>query len=177
MPDNLILMGVVGRPHGVRGLVHLHSYAAEPDSLADYPSLRDDRGRSWTLVWRGAGIAELRDGEGRALDSREAAAAMTNRRLYVPREALPPAGEDEFYLADLVGLEARDGGDAVIGRVAEVHDYGAGPSLEIAREGAGPLLLPFTRACVPVVDVAGGFVRIELPDEVEVHDEDTELSA
>ncbi|NVN30807.1 16S rRNA processing protein RimM, partial [Endobacter medicaginis] len=80
MPDSLILMGVVGRPHGVRGLVHLHSYAAEPDSLADYPSLRDDRGRSWTLVWRGAGIAELRDGEGRALDSREAAAAMTNRR-------------------------------------------------------------------------------------------------
>ena len=177
MADNLILMGVVGRPHGVRGLVHLHSYAAEPERLADYPALRDDRGRAWTVVWRGAGIAELRDEHGQALAGREAAAAMTNRRLYVPRDVLPPAGDDEFYLADLVGLSVRDASDAPVGRIAEVHDYGAGPSLEIARDAAPPLLVPFTRACVPVVDIAAGFVRIELPDEVEVHDEDTEVSA
>ena len=76
-------------------------------------------------------------------------------------------GEDEFYLSDLVGLQAVDPTGAALGQVAIVHDYGAGPSLEIARAGQ-PLLVPFTRACVPEVDLAARRVVVVAPHEVEV---------
>ena len=85
------------------------------------------------------------------------------------RQACRTRDPDEFYLADLIALEARDTTGGVLGQVALVHDYGAGASLEIERTGGGaPLLVPFTRACVPLVDVAGGHVVVDPPDELEV---------
>ena len=161
-------MGVIGRPHGVRGLVHVQSYTAAPDALAAYAPLHDDKGRRWSVAWRGDGVAELRDGEGRALPDRSAAEALTNLRLYVDRTQLPPPDEDEFYLADLVGMEARDAEGTPLGRVALVHDYGAGASLELARDGGQPpLIVPFTRASVPDVDVAARRVTVVPPAEVD----------
>ena len=163
-----VLMGVVGRPHGVRGLVHVHSYTAVAEDLATYAGLVDDLGRPWRLSWHGKGVARLQDAAGHAIDSREAAQQMVNRKLYVPRASLPDTDEDEFYFADLVGLDVREQGtERVIGRVAAVHDYGAGTSLEIDGAG-GNLLLPFTRACVPVVNVRAGHIVVCLPDEIEV---------
>ena len=157
-------MGVIGRPHGVRGLVRVHSYA-EGD-LAEYGPLVDDSGRSWTLAWRGEGIAELRDAEGRPLPDRTAAERLVNAKLYVERDRLPAPEEDDFYLSDLVGLLAVGEDGAELGRVVQVHDYGAGASLEIARQGE-PLLVPFTKACVPEVDVQGGKLTVVPPTEVE----------
>lgn len=168
MNHDHVLMGVVGRPHGVRGLVHVHSYTAVAEDLATYAGLVDDLGRPWRLSWQGNGVARLCDAQGNAIDNREAAQQMVNRKLYVPRASLPEPDEDEFYFADLVGLDVRAHETArVIGRVAAVHDYGAGTSLEIDGEG-GNLLLPFTRACVPVVDVRGGYIAVCPPDEIEV---------
>ncbi len=171
MAGRRILMGVVGRPHGVRGLVHVHSYTANPADLAGYGPLLDDGGRAWTLAWRGAGVAALMDADGRALADRGAAERLTNTRLYVERDRLPPADPDEFYLADLVGMAALDRSGRSMGRVAVVHDYGAGTSLEIEREGMAPLLLPFTQACVPDIDAAAGTLVAVPPDEVLVPDE------
>ena len=159
-------MGVIGRPHGVRGLVRVHSYTADPAELADYGPFSDARGRSFSLRWRGEGIAEVSEiveGRAVALADRNAAEKLVNVRLYVERERLPATGEDEFYLADLVGLEAVAPDGARLGVVAAVHDYGAGTSLEI-----GALMVPFTRACVPEIDVAGGRIRVVLPEEVVV---------
>ena len=166
MPEDRILLGVIGRPHGVRGLLHVHSYTAEPADLASYAPLTDDAGRRWLLAWKGAGVAELRDADGRAVSDRNAAAALTNVRLYVARDQLPAPEAEEFYLADLIGLRAIDQAGAALGQVATVHDYGAGPSLEIAGQGA-PLLVPFTRSFVPDVDLAAGQVTIVLPAETE----------
>jgi 16S rRNA processing protein RimM len=163
MPDARILLGVVGRPHGVRGLLHVHSYTADPADIATYGELTDEAGRAWTLVWRGEGVAELRDAAGLAVADRTAAEKLVNTRLYVERDRLPAPDADEFYLADLVGLEAVSPDGSVLGRVDVVHDYGAGTSLEI-----GALLVPFTRACVPSVDVAAGRVVVVMPDEVLV---------
>ena len=168
-------MGVVGRPHGIRGLVRVRSYTADPAALAGYGPLSDDRGRRWTLAWRGDppgatradGVAELRDAAGKPLADRTAAEGLVNTRLYLDRDRLPPPEEDEFYLADLVGMDAVGADGAAIGRVAHVHDYGAGVSLEIQRAGAVPLLVPFTRACVPEVDVAAGRLTVVPPDEVD----------
>ena len=179
MDDRRILMGVVGRPHGVRGLLRVHSYAAVPADLAAYGALSDDRGQCWTLRWRGEGIAELTDADGRTLGDRDAAAALVNRRLYVARERLPEPDEDEFYLADLVGLRAferAEGGERPAGVVLAVHDYGAGPILELGGDGR-TVLLPFTRACVPEVQVAAGRVVVAMPDEIEVTDESFEAAS
>ena len=168
MPASRILLGVIGRPHGVRGLLRVHAYAADPASLEGYGPLVDDAGRRWRLRWRGQGVAELRDEADHPVADRTAAERLVNQRLWTTRDRLPAPEEDEYYLADLVGLDARDAAGAPLGRVAEVHDYGAGASLEITRPGHPPLLVPFTRACVPAVDLAGGTVTVALPDEVEV---------
>lgn len=169
MPERRILMGVIGRPHGVRGLVHVHSYTADSAALPEYGPFIDDRGRRFALSWVSEGVAkavELVDGREVAPRDRTAAEALVNVRLYVERDRLPPpSDEDEFYLADLVGLRAVAVDGTELGRVDAVHDYGAGASLEIGR-----LLVPFTRACVPKVDLAGGQVTVVLPAEVNVPD-------
>lgn len=166
MPQERILMGVVGRPHGVRGLLHVHSYTADPAALPGYGVLDDDGGRRFRLRWKSDGIAELFqiiEGKRVPVTTREAAQALVNTRLYVPRTKLPPVEEDEFYLADLIGLEAVDLNGKALGTITTVHDYGAGTSLEI-----GPLLIPFTKACVPVVDLDAGRVTIVPPAEIIV---------
>jgi len=164
-----ILMGVIGRPHGVRGLVNVHSYADE--DLAGYAPLLDEQGRAWSLVWRGDGVAELRDAAGTPLPDRTAADRLVNAKLYVERDRLPAADEDDFYWSDLVGMVAVAAGGETLGRVVQVHDYGAGPSLEIARDGKPSLLVPFTKACVPTIDLAGRTITVLPPDEIEVSPE------
>ena len=160
-----VLMGVIGRPHGVRGLVRVQSYTAEPADLASFYPLADERGRQFALRWVGGdGIAEVFSVEGglrRKIADRDAAAKLTNVRLYVDRSQLPKADKDEFYLADLVGMEAVEPSGRSLGHVAAVHDYGAGASLEI-----GARVVPFTKAAVPVVDVAAGRMMVVLPEEV-----------
>ncbi len=170
MPESRILLGVIGRPHGVRGLVHVTSHTADPAALVEYGPLSDDKGRCFTLAWRGAGVAEVcevRDGVPVRATDRDAAGRLTNTRLYIERAQLPVPEDDEFYLADLIGLAAVDAAGGSLGRVVAVHDYGAGASLEIARDGP-PLIVPFTRAAVPEIDVAGGRVVVLVPDEVDV---------
>jgi len=163
-------MGVIGKPHGVRGLLHVHSFTADPADLASYAPLLDDAGNAWSLTWRSEGVAELRDGMGRPLADRKAAEKLINTRLHVERARLPQPGSEEFYLADLVGLEACDEAGQPIGQVATVHDYGAGSSLEILRTGKVPLLVPFTKAAVPEIDVAAGRLTVVPPAEFEMRE-------
>jgi 16S rRNA processing protein RimM len=169
VPEHRILLGVIGRPHGVQGLVHVTSHTADPAALAGYGPLSDEAGRRFTLAWKGEGVAELREDRGGVwvpITDRDAAARLANMPLYVQRDALPEPAQDEFYLADLIGLQATDADGTALGAVVSVHDYGAGASLEITRDGAS-LLVPFTRAAVPEVDVAGGRIAIVLPAEVD----------
>ncbi len=177
MDQQRILMGVVGRPHGVRGLVRVHSYATVPQDLAAYGALSDDHGGSWTLSWQGEGIARLTDEAGHAVQDRDAAARLVNRKLYVARARLPEPEPDEFYLADLIGMKAVErvhpDGERDAGTVLAVHNYGAGPSLELS----GGLILPFTRACVPEISLAGRRLVVVVPDEIEISDAAGESAA
>jgi len=132
--------------------------------------LSDAKGRSYVLRWRGEGVAEITaviDGREAKVADRTAAEALTNTRLYIDRTRLPAPAEEEFYQADLIGLAAVDGAGSALGTVVAVHDYGAGASLEIVREGVPPLLVPFTRAAVPAVDIASGQVTVAPPVAVE----------
>jgi 16S rRNA processing protein RimM len=170
LPDRRILLGVIGRPHGVRGLLHVVSHTQDPASLAEYGPLDDGAGRRFVLRWRGEGVAavaELVDGREVPVTDRDAAARLTNTRLYTDRESLPAPEEEEFYLADLLGLSAQDEAGGLLGTVTQVHDYGAGVSLEIARPDGPALLVPFTRAAVPVVDIAAGRITIVPPEEIQ----------
>ena len=165
MSDRPILLGVIGRPHGVRGFLHVHSYTADPNDLAAYGPLENGSGRIFRLRWQSEGIARVAEiiaGKPVWATDREAAGRLTNTRLFVARDLLPSPDEDEFYLVDLVGLAAFDPAGAPIGTIDAVHDYGAGASLEIGR-----LIVPFTRATVPEVDIAAGRVVVLPPDEVE----------
>ncbi len=175
MPDSKILLGVIGRAHGVRGLVKITSHTAEPADLTAYGPLSDAQGRLYTLRWKADSVAEvtrIENGVPVKITDRSGAEKLTNTRLYIDRSALPAADEDEYYLADLIGLAAVDANGKELGIVSAVHDYGAGASLEI---GAS-LLIPFTAACVPVVDIANRRVTIVQPDEIIVTPEKEEAA-
>lgn len=173
MSDSRIQMGVIGRAHGVSGRVRVTSHTADPADLTAYGPLFDATGRQFLLRWRSEGVAEIAeivDGTPVKIGNRNAAERLTNVQLFIDRSRLPPPDEDEFYLADLIGLTAVDAAGQPIGTVAVVHDYGAGTSLEIAGETA--LIVPFTQACVPVIDLAARRVTVVPPAEVAVIAED-----
>jgi 16S rRNA processing protein RimM len=166
MSPDRILLGQFARPHGVRGLVRVQSFTADPSGIAAYGPVSDEAGtRTFRLRVVQPGEMPVVAVEGVA--DREAAAKLTGTRLYVARDRLPAPAEDEFYHADLIGLAVEDASGRRLGTVAAVNDHGAGAFLEIDT-GAQPLLLPFTRAAVPVVDLAGSRVVIAPPAEVVV---------
>ncbi|MBV1799021.1 ribosome maturation factor RimM [Siccirubricoccus sp. G192] len=157
-----ILVGEIGRPHGVRGLVKLRSFTADPAAIATYGPLTDEGGtRRIALAVLAEGLARI---EGIA--DRDAAARLTGTRLYVERDRLPPPEEEEFYLADLIGLRAATAAGEALGSIRAVEEHGAGAFLVL--DGPPERLVPFTRACVPVVDLTAQHVVVVLPEEILV---------
>lgn len=161
----MICLGVVTAPHGVRGEVKIRSFTERPEDVAAYGELCDHIGeRRFSARCRGmvkgSVVAKL-DG----VDDRDAAERLRGLRLHVPRERLPATEADEYYHADLIGLRAElvaGEGEAFqpLGVVRAVEDFGAGPVLEISVEGKPPVMVPFTREVVPVVDLAEGRVGV-----------------
>jgi 16S rRNA processing protein RimM len=157
-----VLLATIGAPHGVRGEVRVKSFTADPMSLGDYGTLTTSDGRTFE-VERLRPAKQVVVAKFRGIDDRNAAEALNGTELYVDRDILPAAEEDEFYHADLIGLAAEDETGEALGTIVAVHDFGAGDILEIA-PGRGPsLLVPFTKAAVPVVDLAGGRVVVSPP--------------
>lgn len=167
---HLVLLGRFGAPHGVRGEIRLQSFTDDPLAIADYGPLSDASGaKSVTLLSVRPQGKDMLVARVAGVGDRSAAEALTGVELYLPREKLPPPeDEDEFYLADLVGLRAETREGQELGAIVAVRNFGAGDILEVAPKGGGEtLLFPFTKAVVPVVSVAEGRVVIEPPAEVE----------
>ena len=165
--DRLILVGQVAGGFGVKGEVRVTAYTADPLALTAYgPLLRADGTVALTLTTKRPdknGVV----GRAAEIDTKEQADALRGLKLYVPRDRFPEPEEDEFYLADLVGLEARDEAGAVIGRVKSVQNFGAGDMLEIAPASGGQTwYLPFTREAAPEIRPAEGWLRVIRPAEV-----------
>ncbi len=159
-PKNPVQMAVIGAAHGIRGELRVKSFTADPLALADYGPLFSEDGRAFEIAAiRPAGAMVVVRFEGIA--DRSAAEALTGTALFVDRAILPDAGEEEFYHADLVGLAVRDGTGAVFGRIAAVQNFGGGDILEIAGPGRGGVMVPFTRAAVPEIHVAAGYVVVD----------------
>lgn len=165
LSSNLVLLGEFGRAHGLRGELRVKSYTADPLAIGTYGPLTAEDGRQFTLddLRQAAGDQpDLLVARVEGITTREAAEALNRLRLLVPRERLGEAeGEDEFLLADLVGLRAENESGALVGTVAAVPNYGGGDLLEIALPGTRrTVLVPFTKAFVPQVDTAGRRVVI-----------------
>jgi 16S rRNA processing protein RimM len=165
--DDKVLVGVFGAPHGVRGEIRLKSFMQDPLSIADYGALSDAAGRAYDIIAARPVKDDLLVVRVKAVGDRDAAQKLTNEKLYLAREKLPPPEDDEFYCSDLIGLRAETPEGALIGTIVAVPNYGAGDILEIAPPAGETLLLPFTRAVVPEIDLAGGRVIVVPPVEAE----------
>lgn len=159
----LICVGAVAGAFGVGGEVRLKSFCAEPGAIAGYgPLVTEDGARAFevqiTRPVKGGFAARLS-----GVATREEAEALRGTRLCVPRGRLPAPGEEEFYHADLIGLAVVDTGGAGLGRVRAVHDFGAGDVIEIDLGGGKSVMIPFTRAVVPEVDLAAGRLVADPP--------------
>src|SRR3954451_12643325 len=160
----------IGAPHGVRGAVKLWTFTEDPLAIKRYgPLATSDGARSFEVTH----VREAKDhlvATLKGVTTREEAARINGLELYVAREKLPATEADEYYHADLIGLAAVNSADEPIGRVIAIHNFGAGTIIEIAPPQGSTLLLPFTNAVVPTVDLAGGRVVIELPAEIDGDD-------
>jgi 16S rRNA processing protein RimM len=165
--DKLILVGQVGGGFGVRGEVKVTAFTADPLALRSYgPLLRADGSPGLTLT-AARPTKEGIVGRANEIETKEQADALRGLKLYVPRDRFPAPDEDEFYLADLIGLEARDAEGLVLGTVKAVQNFGADDMLEIAPVAGGQTwYLPFTRACVPDVHSGDGWLLAVRPEEV-----------
>jgi 16S rRNA processing protein RimM len=159
----LVCLGVVTAAHGVQGAVRIRSFTEAPEDIARYGTLTDETGtRSFDLrlagTAKGVVIARIA-----GIDDRNRAEALRGLRLHLPRSALPQTQAEEYYHADLIGLEAVLGDGTPVGRVRAIHDFGAGDTLEVTRPGAPPVMVPFTRAVVPIVEPAAGRLVLDPP--------------
>jgi 16S rRNA processing protein RimM len=159
----LVCLGVVTAAHGVQGAVRIRSFTEAPEDIVRYGTLTDETGtRSFDLALvgtaKGVVIARIA-----GIDDRNQAEALRGLRLHLPRSALPQTEAEEYYHADLIGLEAVLGDGTPVGRVRAIHDFGAGDTLEVTRPGAPPVMVPFTRAVVPIVEPAAGRLVLDPP--------------
>lgn len=159
-----VCLGEIAGAHGIKGVVRVRSFTAEPADIAAYGTLTDASGeQEFELKMTGMSkshfLAEIP-----GIGDRDAAAALKGTRLYAPRSFLPAPGAGEYYYGDLVGLVADLAAGTRLGTVTAVEDFGAGVMIEVAREGGrDSVLVPFTNAFVPEVDVAGGRLVIDPP--------------
>jgi 16S rRNA processing protein RimM len=164
----LICVGAIAGAFGVQGEVRLKSFCAAPEDIARYaPLYTEDRARSFTVNLSrpvAGGYAARLSG----IATKEQADALKGVTLWADKTKLPSLPDDEFYHADLIGLAVYDTGGVHLGEVRAVHNHGAGDILEVYVPGArAALLLPFTRAVVPTVDLAAGRIVADPPEEVE----------
>ena len=161
MAGDLVTVGTVGAPHGVRGEVRVKPHTDDPLALKAYGPLRTPDGRCFEV--RGARLAKtVVVCRLSGVDSREAAEALRGMDLLVPRSRLPEPDEDEFYLEDLEGVRVLGLDGAPLGTVVAGHNFGAGDILEIRPEDGGrTVMIPFDERAVPVLDIDAGTLRVD----------------
>lgn len=168
MTQDRICIGAIAGAFGVTGEVRLKSFCSTPSDIAAYGPLWSEDG---TRQFRVTLTKPVTGGFGARIagvDTREAAEALRGTSLYINRARLPSLPDDEFYHADLIGLDAVDTGGEPLGKVTAIHNHGAGDIIEISpTRHKSALLLPFTKAIVPNVDLAAGRLIVDLPEESE----------
>ena len=165
-----ICVARIGAAHGVRGAVKLWTFTEDPLAVKRYgPLTTKDGARQFEVTHAREANGHL-EATLKGIATRDEAERLNGIELYVARDQLPATDEDEYYHADLIGLAAVNAANEPIGRVLAIHNFGAGDIIEIAPAQGATLLLPFTNAVVPTVDLKGRRVVVELPAEIEGDD-------
>lgn len=166
MSDDMICVGAIAGAFGVHGEVRLKSFTARPEDIAGYgPLSLEDASRSFTATLTGQAAKNGLTAKLSGIRTREEAEALRGAQLFVARTKLPSLPDDEFYHADLVGLDVFDTGGAPLGRVKSVLNHGASDLLELSVPGsAATALLPFTKQHVPTVDLASRRIVADPPE-------------
>lgn len=165
-PSNRICVGAIAGAFGVRGEVRLKSFCAVAEDIATYGELTSEDGRRRFAVKLTRPVNGGLGARLSGIETKEQADALKGVTLWAERAALPSLPDDEFYHADLIGLEVMDTGGALLGRVRAIYDHGAGDILEVYGP-AGVLLIPFTKAAVPTVDLAARRIVADPPGSDE----------
>lgn len=164
MSDERICVGVLAGAFGVHGEVRVKSFCADPTAIADYGTLWSEDGSKAYDITLSRPISNGFAARISGISTKEQADAAQGEQLFADRNALPSLPDDEFYHADLIGLLVLDTGGKELGRVKAVHNHGAGDVLEVLGPGMRTgVLLPFTRAAVPTVDLTTGRVIADPP--------------
>jgi 16S rRNA processing protein RimM len=164
-PDR-VLLGDVGAAQGLKGEVRLRSFTAVPADIASYGPLEDEAGSRMIEIQSVRVTPKALIAQIKGVVTREQAEALTGTKLYLRRAHLPESDADEWYHADLIGLTAVDGDGAAIGKVVAVHNFGAGDIIEIEPEAGGEnLLVIFSEATVPEVNLEAGTLTLVMPEE------------
>ena len=159
-----VCIAQIGAAHGVRGEVRLRAFTEDPLSVTRYGALESEDGGRRFEIEAVRPAKDMLVARLKGITDRDAAETLKNVRLYVAREKLPPPAHDEFYHADLIGLAAATPNGEPLGTVKAVHNFGAGDLIEIEpAAGGATMLLPFTEATVPEVDIAGRKIVVEPP--------------
>lgn len=163
--SRLILVGIIGSAHGVRGQVKLRSFTSSPENITSYGDLQDTSGNRYRVKLV-SGNKDVLIAKVEGVDTRDAAEKLRNIKLYVERSALPEPKKNEYYHEDLVGLEATTEDGAAYGHVVGVHNFGAGDIIEIKLVSGKEELLPFNKATFPVVDVKNKKLVVSPPEVI-----------
>jgi 16S rRNA processing protein RimM len=160
-------VGRVAGAFGVRGEVRISSYTEQPTGLLDYKTLLRDDGRPALTLTGGRAAKGGVVARAEEVATREEAEALRGLKLYIPRAALPEPDEDEFYVADLIGMDVVSLEGDLLGVVKTVRDFGAGDLLEVQPTAGESWWLPFTKDAVPEVQADAGRIVAVRPTEIE----------
>jgi 16S rRNA processing protein RimM len=165
-----VLLAAVTGAQGLKGEVKAKLFTAMPDALARYGELHTRSGRKLKIT----AFRPAKPGEAviafEGVGDRNAAEALKGTELFVDRAALPDTNDDEFYHADLIGLEVRDAHGRVLGKVTGLHNFGASDVMEFSRPDGDNVLMAFTKETAPVINIAEGFIIVAVPEDDEDND-------
>lgn len=173
----LVCVARIGAAHGVRGAVKLWTFTEDPFAVRHYGPLLSKDGKRQFEVAQAREAKDHLVATFKGVTTRDEAERLNGIELYVAREKLPATDEDEYYHTDLIGLDAVTTDGEPLGRVLAIHNFGAGDIIEIAPLKGPTMLLPFSNAVVPEVDLACGRVVVALPQEIAAEDEGNDPSA
>jgi len=163
---DVILAAVTGAV-GLKGEVKVKLFTAAPDALPRYATLRTREGRKLVIAAFRSTKADEAVIAFEGVTERSAAEQLKGAQLLVDRATLPQTAEDEFYHADLIGLEARDSQGRVLGKVVAVYNFGASDVIELIRSDGDSVHLAFTKETVPLIDIAKGYLLVAVPEDDE----------
>ena len=165
--ERLVLVAKVAGAFGVRGEVRLRAFTEDPKALLAYRALKRKDGSVGLTLISGRVAKDGLIAWAKEVAAKEDADALRGLELYAPRAALPAAGDDEFYLADLIGLRAEAPDGTSLGRVRAAPNFGAGDLLEIEPASGPSWLVAFTEETAPEIDLDGGRIVIVRPAEAQ----------